>query len=767
MVHSRLPALTLNIRVGDSLIHSPANLESVTEQLIMAADFALAARNIDLKESDRTIAVNNLEQTITDINTQINPVLTAFFASEESLQSAIKLIKNQEATQSELRAIRLYLITANSIPANWTGSELERLRSELMVISTAIEDVVIKRPFNWQVEFPHVFDPRLAALGFTAIIGNPPYFNVDATFGRGAPELLWLKTIYPDIYTDKTDILFYFLRWSYELLKSEGSLGFIVSRAFIQGDKSKNLRTFLSQNTKITSILDFLGHKVFKAGIATCIINFQKELPTAENIFTTNYVLDFDKVKPALAKKRANLSTLAGLVRVKVNQSILKTERWEISPYSHIFSEIDRKGQKLELSTYGSFMKGIDTGLDEIFEGDFSRRFPNEFLRPRVAISSIYGFGHKPSETQIIYYTRDTKWEEIPRKLQNYLQANRQPLENRQVFKSGGYAWFHIHRARVGLFQPKIFFPRMANSNKFAVDADGSVGFKSDVAGFVKSENTSIDRLYYICALLNSQVLEFRYRSLGGIGKLTGKGMFEYFENQVGDLPIPELSEEDADFQTLAELGKEAHQVWSDRYQIITTYQAKASSIQYQEVSASFYHNISGDYGTDVEYASPTPNLAGHLLSLRIEAKTDGYILWGEITEDQDWREGDREWVEIVTVKIRNPFLRRYLLARLTCLLEFDPEFRRKQKLNSGFSNLLLSAFDVLKLYRFDSERISNLRTLEVIEQRVQQDVGRSDLEELLLRQAEIQSQIDHIAYRIYGVEQYQEIMKQALKVIL
>jgi hypothetical protein len=243
--------------------------------------------------------------------------------------------------------------------------------------------------------------------------------------------------------------------------------------------------------------------------------------------------------------------------------------------------------------------------------------------------------------------------------------------------------------------------------------------------------------------------------------------MFEYFENQVGDLPIPDLAEDDLDFQTLAQLGKEAHQVWSDRYQIITTYQTKASSIPYHEVSAIHYHNISGDYGMDVEYASPNPNLEGHLLSLRLEAKTDGYTLWGEITEDRDWKEGDRYWLEIVTVKIRNPFLRRYLLARLTYLLEFDPEFRRKQKLNREFSNLLTSALEVLKLYQFDGDRISNLRTLEVIEQRVIQEVGRSDLEDLLLRQVEIQTEINQIAYRLYGVEQYQNIIAQALKVVL
>ncbi|MFM7888467.1 MAG: type IV site-specific deoxyribonuclease Eco57I, partial [Pseudanabaena sp.] len=143
------------------------------------------------------------------------------------------------------------------------------------------------------------------------------------------------------------------------------------------------------------------------------------------------------------------------------------------------------------------------------------------------------------------------------------------------------------------------------------------------------------------------------------------------------------------------------------------------------------------------------------------------YTLLGEITEDDDWKEGDREWVEIVTVKIRNNFLRRYLLARLIYLIEFDQDFRRKQKLTRDISNLVKAAFEALKVYQYDSDRISNLRVLEVIEQRVQQEVGRSDLENILLRQADIHNQIDQIAYRLYGITEYQEVIEQALKIVL
>ena len=42
--------------------------------------------------------------------------------------------------------------------------------------------------------------------------------------------------------------------------------------------------------------------------------------------------------------------------------------------------------------------------------------------------------------------------------------------------------------------------------------------------------------------LLNSKLLTFRYRS---IGKQTGSGVFEYFENGISKLPIPQISKDE------------------------------------------------------------------------------------------------------------------------------------------------------------------------------------------------------------------------------
>jgi hypothetical protein len=414
-------------------------------------------------------------------------------------------------------------------------------------------------------------------------------------------------------------------------------------------------------------------------------------------------------------------------------------------------------------------MKGIDTGLDAVFEGKFTNIFPDSYLVSRVAISDIQAFGYESPEAQIIYYTNETHWQDLPRSIQQYLSENRQFLEKRKSYQAANYEWFHLHRSRVGLFSSKIFFPRRAKCNQFVVDESGNLGFKSDVAAFILEENYPVNNLFYLCALLNSKVLEFRYRALGGIGKLTGKGMFEYFENQVGDLPIPwfEKPENNPDYQALAKLGREAQEIWQTRYQMINTYQTKSNALPCQKVSLTEYHKLTGDYALDIEWQSPEPNREGHLLSLRIDPLIDGYKIWGEITEDEDWKEGDRQWLELATVSIKSRHLHRYLLAQLIYLTEFDSAFRRKQKLSREMGNLVNAAFDALKVNLYDRDRFSNLRVLEVIEQRVEQEIGRSDLENIVLRQTEIKQQIDQIAYRLYGVEDYIEVINQALTLVL
>ncbi len=95
-------------------------------------------------------------------------------------------------------------------------------------------------------------------------------------------------------------------------------------------------------------ILDFLGHKVFNAGIATCILHVRYMPPLEGHLLVVDNVLDFEPVR-AILESSDPLAQLPpeAVTRIEVSQSDLSGERWSLSPYRNIFDRIDLAGKQL------------------------------------------------------------------------------------------------------------------------------------------------------------------------------------------------------------------------------------------------------------------------------------------------------------------------------------------------------------------------------------------------------------------------------------
>jgi methylase of polypeptide subunit release factors len=93
---------------------------------------------------------------------------------------------------------------------------------EIDLISTRLRSGLGLVPFNWEVEFPEVFDRDNG--GFDSIVGNPPFAGkntiADAN-AQGYPE--WLKTNYAESHGN-SDLVAYFFRRSFDLLRRNGTL---------------------------------------------------------------------------------------------------------------------------------------------------------------------------------------------------------------------------------------------------------------------------------------------------------------------------------------------------------------------------------------------------------------------------------------------------------------------------------------------------------------------------------------------------------------
>jgi hypothetical protein len=89
-------------------------------------------------------------------------------------------------------------------------------------------------PFHWEIEFPEVFSRENG--GFDAYVGNPPFLGAKGISGSLSPEFLaWLAELHPDA-KGQVDLVAYFFRRTFELLRFKGAFGLIATRTIGKGD---------------------------------------------------------------------------------------------------------------------------------------------------------------------------------------------------------------------------------------------------------------------------------------------------------------------------------------------------------------------------------------------------------------------------------------------------------------------------------------------------------------------------------------------------
>lgn len=87
-----------------------------------------------------------------------------------------------------------------------------------------------KRFFHWFLEFPEIMERG----GFDCILGNPPYLMNRKLSGRfGEPFLNWVKFEYSP--AGAVDLVIYFVRRMYRLLRPSGFIAFISTNTISQG----------------------------------------------------------------------------------------------------------------------------------------------------------------------------------------------------------------------------------------------------------------------------------------------------------------------------------------------------------------------------------------------------------------------------------------------------------------------------------------------------------------------------------------------------
>ncbi|MBI2503296.1 MAG: restriction endonuclease, partial [Candidatus Latescibacteria bacterium] len=135
------------------------------------------------------------------------------------------------------------LITDAEFRLYWSGQRTPPGHATGLALATAFD----KRFFHWFLEFPEIIERD----GFDCILGNPPYLGDKQLSGTyGHPFCGYVKWEYAP--TGLSDLVVYFLRRIYNLLRPGGFTAFITTNSIKDGDIRKDgLEQVLAQGGAI------------------------------------------------------------------------------------------------------------------------------------------------------------------------------------------------------------------------------------------------------------------------------------------------------------------------------------------------------------------------------------------------------------------------------------------------------------------------------------------------------------------------------------
>ena len=179
----------------------------------------------DVTRAIQEVRFRQVESRLDNVRLIANAVVAAFFTADKP--------RAREAKRQEIES------WANG-PTAEMWPKLEKLARTLGAGGHPIV------PFHWQMEFPEVFAHENG--GFDAIVGNPPYLG--GTKISQAYSVAYFAWLGNNILSngDKADLIAYFFRRIFEILRDGGVAGIVATSSIAEGDTRKAALVWVRQN---------------------------------------------------------------------------------------------------------------------------------------------------------------------------------------------------------------------------------------------------------------------------------------------------------------------------------------------------------------------------------------------------------------------------------------------------------------------------------------------------------------------------------------
>ena len=399
------------------------------------------------------------------------------------------------------------------------------------------DDMETINAFNWDSQGG--FAEIMKNGGFDAVIGNPPYIQLQKFKGELVQEAM--EAVEFSSHNARGDIYCLFYEKGVSLLKEKARLGFITSNKWMRAGYGINLRRYFIQNTNPLQILDFAGANFFAEATVDCNIlilekgknkakclgyNFTEKISSSEAINTF-----FNKNKMLLS----NLSESNWIIQDATSQNLKKKIEEIGTPL---------KDWNLKINF------GIKTGYNEAFIIDKAKRNElikadpksAEIIKPILRGKDIKAYHHQWAGLWVIlakYQSHLYLKNEYPA-IYKYLSQYKDRLENRGQCRYGGknnkgqHHWLELDNNPSDNYlaefeKEKIIYSEIVREPQFYFDKKT---YYAEATSFIMTG----ENLKFLLGLLHSKLITYTFKTFYAGGGLGGQG-YRYKKAFLNHLP--------------------------------------------------------------------------------------------------------------------------------------------------------------------------------------------------------------------------------------
>lgn len=387
-------------------------------------------------------------------------------------------------------------------------------------------DIDFSNSLEWMFEFPEILDDEGKFVGFDAVIGNPPYVQLQS---MGAMSDVYGERGYT-CYNKSADLYCLFVERAHSFLKKNGYFSFIMPNKWMLVDYGKELRQFMSQ-VSLKKILNF-GDIQFFADAATivCIFVAQKsDTKTPVQACTLNSRNYFGDLK-----KEVNAALF------ELSPETFGEKEWSIRNKLHdsVLQKMNHGTPLREMPIAINY--GLKTGYNEAFFIDEKTREKliaedpksEELIKPLLRGRDVTAWVTEKDDQYMLFVPwhypnhlnplingaseqSESEFKVQKPAIYNHLLGYKEQLSARNKAETGiRYEWYALQRWGADYYKefakPKIVYPNMTSVFPFSFDETGSLGndktFMITMRHSERCEESSDEFLKALLAIFNSNL---------------------------------------------------------------------------------------------------------------------------------------------------------------------------------------------------------------------------------------------------------------------